>query len=121
MNWFERLHVRGFRRLYDLDLELRPLCVLIGANGSGKTSLLDVFSLLAASAPGKLAEKVSEYQGMSALLTVDWTQEMAFELAMAVPPHKPLVYHLSVSATAMAYEILEEKLTEQRSGHRIPF
>src|SRR5436190_12206726 len=101
MSRFEYLHVRGFRRLHDLELELRPLCVLIGANGSGKTSLLDVFSLLAASASGKLAEKISEFQGMSALLTVDQAQEMSFELAMSVPSHHPLVYDLTLSATAV--------------------
>src|SRR4051812_40970782 len=49
MSHFDRIHVQGFRRLVDLDLELRPLNVLIGANGSGKTSSLDVFALLAAS------------------------------------------------------------------------
>ncbi len=40
MEQFERIRVQGFRRLQDLELKLRPLCVLIGANGSGKTSLL---------------------------------------------------------------------------------
>jgi len=121
MSRFERLKVRGFRRLHDLELELRPLCVLIGANGSGKTSLLDVFSLLAASASGKLAEKISELQGMSALLTADRTLEMSFELAMAVPSYNPLVYDLTLSATAVAYEISEELLTQQRSNRPTPF
>ncbi len=54
MTFFERIHINGFRRLTDVDLELKPLNVVIGANGSGKTSLLDVFSLLAASASGRL-------------------------------------------------------------------
>ena len=47
MNTFERIHIQGFRRLFDVDIKLNPLNVLIGANGSGKTSILDVFSLLA--------------------------------------------------------------------------
>ena len=54
MNTFERIHIQGFRRLFDVDIKLNPLNVLIGANGSGKTSILDVFSLLANSASGKL-------------------------------------------------------------------
>jgi AAA15 family ATPase/GTPase len=33
---------------------LKPLSVMIGANGTGKTSVLDVLSLLASSAQGKL-------------------------------------------------------------------
>lgn len=60
MNTFERIHIQGFRRLFDVDIKLNPLNVLIGANGSGKTSILDVFSLLANSASGKLNEFLSE-------------------------------------------------------------
>ncbi|MGA3042353.1 MAG: AAA family ATPase, partial [Bryobacteraceae bacterium] len=46
--------MKGFRRLADVQLELRPFSILIGANGMGKTSVLDVFSLLASSAQGSL-------------------------------------------------------------------
>jgi predicted ATPase len=98
MSRFEQLHVRGFRRLYDLKLELRPLCVLVGANGSGKTSLLDVFALLAASASAILSDKISELGGMSAILTIDRARELSFELTMSVPPNKPLVYDVTLSA-----------------------
>ncbi len=42
----ERITIRGFRSLRDVDLELRPLNVLIGANGSGKSNLLAFFRLL---------------------------------------------------------------------------
>ena len=51
---FLNLTVRGFRRLAKVDLELRPLTVLIGANGVGKSSLLDALSILASSAHGHL-------------------------------------------------------------------
>ena len=40
MSKFEKIAVDGFRRLSGLELELRPLSVLIGANGAGKTSLV---------------------------------------------------------------------------------
>ncbi len=41
----ERIKVRGFKSIRKLDLELRPINVLIGANGSGKSNFLDVFPL----------------------------------------------------------------------------
>jgi predicted ATPase len=63
--------------LIDLDLELRPLNVLIGANGSGKTSLLDVFSLLAASASGGLATKLSELGGITSVLSLDRAKQLS--------------------------------------------
>jgi ABC-type multidrug transport system ATPase subunit len=43
-----RLKINGFKRLREIDLEMRPLMVLIGANGAGKTSLLDAVSMLSA-------------------------------------------------------------------------
>jgi predicted ATPase len=51
---FSRLSVTGFRRLKVLDIKLTPFNVLIGANGVGKSSFLDIFAVLAASAKGTL-------------------------------------------------------------------
>jgi predicted ATPase len=54
MDKFEHISIKGFRRLQNIELEMRDLVVMIGANGAGKTSFLDVLSLLAASASGNL-------------------------------------------------------------------
>jgi predicted ATPase len=62
-NTFENIHVQGFRRLFEVDLKLKPLNVVIGADGCGKTSLLEVFSLLAASASGRLREIMGDLNG----------------------------------------------------------
>src|SRR5437867_9819799 len=105
MSRFEQVRVQGFRRLQDLEMGLRPLCVLIGANGSGKTSLLDVFALLAASASGGLNAKIGEFGGLPAILTRSRTQQMALELSMDVPNHNPLVYKVVLNPSGVAYEI----------------
>lgn len=117
MKRFNRISLKGFRRLHNVELELRPLCVMIGANGSGKTSLLDVFSLLSASASGKLKEKISDMQGLAPNLTEGLAQQMSFQLVMEVPEHAPLVYQLTLAPKGVAYEIVEELLTEQRPRH----
>ena len=75
MQRFLNLTVRGFRRLAEVDLELRPLTVLIGANGVGKSSLLDALSILASSAQGNLSAAVSEMSGLAAMTTYDRTSE----------------------------------------------
>lgn len=41
-----RIHVKGFRSLADVTLDLDGLTVLIGDNGSGKSSLIEVFETL---------------------------------------------------------------------------
>ena len=48
----EKIKISGFRKLYSIDLPMRPFMVLIGANGVGKTSFIDALSLLSASASG---------------------------------------------------------------------
>jgi len=42
----ERIRVSGFKSIRELDLQLRPLNVLVGANGSGKSNFISVFHLL---------------------------------------------------------------------------
>lgn len=75
-----RFHIKGFRRLLDVNLEMRPIQVMIGANSIGKTSLLDALSLLSASAEGKLNQKINEFGGLNSLLTLDRAQELAMNL-----------------------------------------
>jgi len=40
-----KLHVDGFRSIKELDIEFRALNVLIGANGAGKSNLIDFFRM----------------------------------------------------------------------------
>jgi predicted ATPase len=46
-----RLHLKGFKSIRDQELELRPLNVLIGANGAGKSNLISFFKMLNWSIP----------------------------------------------------------------------
>lgn len=120
-NRFQHLGVKGFRRLYDVSLDLRPLCVMIGANGVGKTSLLDIFGLLAASADGHLNERLSDLSGLSSVLTVGRSKNLLLELSMTVPNHEPLIYKLVLGSRGVAYEIREESLTQHRADYSAPF
>jgi predicted ATPase len=46
MNQLTQLHIEGFRSIRRADIELRALNVLIGANGAGKSNLIDFFRML---------------------------------------------------------------------------
>jgi len=111
MGRFGHIEVSGFRRLDGLDIELRDLNVLIGANGGGKTSFLDVFSLLAASASGGLAAKISEWGGINALLTVDRAKRLALELSAVVPP---ITYAMEIAPEGVGHAIASEMLVQQK-------
>jgi predicted ATPase len=107
--------VKGFRHLHDLDLPLGPLNVLIGANGVGKTSTLEVMRLLAASAEGKLQETISVAGGFGSLLTYD-RPEMQLALSVPVENERPLEYELSLQPTnAGGYWLQQEHLSQARN------
>lgn len=58
------LEVRGFRSLRNVALDLPNLCVMIGANGAGKSNLIRFFDLLGWMLKGRhLAEFVEKYGG----------------------------------------------------------
>jgi predicted ATPase len=118
---FEQISIHGYRRLFSLSLEMRPLAVLIGANGVGKTSLLEVFSLLSASAKGQLQSKISEYGGLNEVITRDKSQKLEIGLRMSVPHHEPLEYDVQINPKGQFYEVGSETLTQKNTGYLKPF
>ena len=115
------IQIKGFRRLSNIDLPMRPLMVMIGANGVGKTSVLDAFSLLSASAEGKLNSKLNEMGGLAGVLTQDRADEMCFFVDMEVPGHKPLKYNFHLVPRGQSYSISSEVLSQAREGYTEPF
>lgn len=113
MDRFENISVKGFRRLRDIDLAMRDLIVLIGVNGAGKTSFLDVISILSASANGKLQETLQSKGGLNEILTRGKAQDLTITVSKQVPNRKPLQYSLALSPKGLSYEIREETLTQQ--------
>jgi predicted ATPase len=118
---FKALTIHGFRRLYDVHLPLRPLSVMIGANGTGKTSVLDVLALLARSAEGRLSDALTDLSGIPSVLTYDRADELRLGISMAVHGHEPLEYSLTLRPQGVAYVIGEEKLSQQRQRRPPPF
>lgn len=120
---FSRLHVEGYRRLCDVDLPLAPFNVLIGANGVGKTSVLEVMSLLAASAAGRLDETIRTGGGISSLITLGRQEPLRVQLEMpdADANRTPLKYELSLSTAPLGFRIVSEELTQQLNADPPPF
>jgi predicted ATPase len=113
MNTFNNISVKGFRRLRNIEIEMRNLIVTIGVNGSGKTSFLDVLSVLAASASGNLHNILQLKGGLNEILTRGKAQELEIAVSMKVPERQPLKYSLTLSPKGLSYEIREETLTQQ--------
>jgi predicted ATPase len=115
------IKIGGFKRLKDIDLLVRPFMVLIGANGVGKTSLLDAFSLLSASAAGGLNSKLSQFGGVSSVLTREKAGAVSLFVEMDVPGYRPLRYELNLTPSGVGYAISLEVLSQQRTGYNEAF
>ena len=64
----DRIQIKGFKSIRELDLELRPLNVLIGANGSGKSNFMEVFRLPSQIVEKRLQNYVAKSGGANRLL-----------------------------------------------------
>lgn len=116
----KRIKISGYRKLYDLDFAIRPLNVLIGANGVGKTTLLDALLLLSASASGALSKALSDQGGTANLLTRGKAEEISFSINMVDRGHPPISYDLSLTPNGPGYQISRETLSQDR-GKPAPF
>jgi predicted ATPase len=61
MTRLRRVFLKGFKSIKGMDLELRPLNVLIGANGAGKSNLVSFFKML----NEMMGERLQQYIGTS--------------------------------------------------------
>src|SRR5258708_1610370 len=89
---FRDLQIQGFRRLLDVKIPLRPLSVMIGANGAGKTSVLEIMALLASSARGNLSVSMTDLSGLNSVLTYDRAEDLHLAISMEVSRQEPLEY-----------------------------
>ena len=121
MHKVKRIKIEGFRRLHHIDVDMRPMMVMIGANGVGKTSLLDAMSLLSASATGTLNRRLSEMGGVADVLTRGRTGDISLSTEMEVPDYEPLKYDLHIELRGQAYGIRQETLSQERAGFLDPF
>jgi len=55
----QRVKLKGFRSIQEMDLELRQLNVLIGANGAGKSNLVAFFKMLNEMVGGRLQQFIA--------------------------------------------------------------
>ena len=121
MPQIERIGIQGFRRLKDVNVKMRPLMALIGANGVGKTSFMDGLSLLADSARGGMNRRINEMGGASEVITRGGSEDIVLRADMGVVNHAPLEYYLSVMPQGQGYSITTETLIQSRAGYEEPF
>ncbi len=100
-----------------IELELKPLNVLIGPNGSGKSNFLEMMGFLQA-VPGDLPGMIRESGGFA-----DWIwhgesngSSTEVEVVVAAPSaRKPLRYHLLFDTGSDRLDVIDERLEDTPS------
>ncbi|RKG57023.1 DUF2813 domain-containing protein [Corallococcus sp. AB011P] len=123
-----RLDIAGYRSVRQLHLELGPVTVVVGPNGSGKTNLYRALYLLAAAAEGRLARTLADEGGTSSVMwagprdpkkparmrvTVD-LDDLTYELQCGVVPTSPPQTMFTLDP-----EVKEEHLWAHSGGRRL--
>jgi predicted ATPase len=131
-----RLELKRFRRCSDVAIDLGPLTVMIGPNGTGKSTVLQAFEILGAAANGTLGRTLSGFGGAASLVSQMKPTERAFRpvgpetfsLGIAAPPplslggSAPLRYEIEIGTSGPGYQIVREVLSQQqKKGAASPY
>ncbi|HYD40779.1 MAG TPA: AAA family ATPase [Anaeromyxobacter sp.] len=64
----EQIEIEGFRSVRSVRMRMKPVLVVVGENGTGKTNLYRALQLFHAAASGNLARTIAEDGGMESVL-----------------------------------------------------
>jgi predicted ATPase len=118
----KRLQLRGFKSIKKMDLELRSLNILIGANGVGKSNLISFFKLLNEMMGGRLQAHIAATGRAQSLLHINaqTTRELEAELEFE-DDHIRDIYRMRLSSVVQdTLMFVEETLTYHQSGYSQP-
>ena len=95
------LSVRTFKSLDDVTVDLGLVNVFIGANGSGKSNLLEALGVLAAAADGKVDDQALLARGVRPGLPALYKSAFPARAGERIPPH----LHFGASGAGAKYEV----------------
>ena len=116
MPHIEHFSIRGFKSIRKLEsFELRPLNILIGANGAGKSNLLSLFKMLSALSQRRLYLFVRQEGGPDALLFGGRKLTSKLEVSLSFENNR-YRYEFSLEPTADSVVFSDEKLLPAVDG-----
>jgi predicted ATPase len=83
----ESIEVEGYKSIRAAKIDLGPVNVLIGANGSGKSNLLGVFGLLADLVDQRLQLHIGRQGGADAILHFGRKKTSSLRISLGFGPH----------------------------------
>lgn len=109
----KRIVLKGFKSIKEMDLELHPLNILIGANGAGKSNLVSFFKLLNEMMAGRLQLYIGQSGRAQSLLyfgpkvTLQIEAQLQFEVENGEDTYSMRLFHAAGDTLIFADETLE--------------
>jgi len=114
--------LNGFKSIKTMDLELRPLNVLIGANGAGKSNLVSFFKMLNEMMAGRLQPYIGTTGRAQSILhfgpkvTLQMEAQLEFEVDNGVDTYAMRLFYAAGDTLVFA----DESLSFFRTGYPRP-
>ena len=118
----QKVTLTGFKSIKSMDLDLRPLNVLIGANGAGKSNLVSFFKMLNEMMAGRLQQFVATSGRAQSLLhfgpkvTPQMEAQLEFEVDNGVDTYALRLFHAAGDTLVFA----DERLSFRQTGYTRP-
>src|SRR5580698_7851439 len=114
---FQSIELENLLSFKHVELELKPLNVLIGANASGKSNLIRAFGLLRALSKDMSAE-IAEGGGIRGWINQKTRGTARIATLLDLRAH---AYQISFRELAQSYEVVDERLDQQlRTSFTLP-
>jgi len=123
----EKLKIRNFKALQDVEVrDLPNMCVFLGANGVGKTTLFDVFGFLSDCLKNNVKTALNKRGGFNEVFSRNSDGDIEFEIKFRNEPVdgaiQPLItYELAISSVENQPIIKREILSYRRGQYGKPY
>jgi predicted ATPase len=114
----ESIRIRNYRALKEVELsDLPPVSVFIGANGTGKSTLFDVFGFLHDALLHNVRQALARRGGFAEVVTRGEVGPIEIELKFR-QPGEPLVTYLLRIGLADGMPVVEREVLKYRRGQK---
>ena len=118
----QRLLIRNFRVLHNVEFRsFSPITVLIGENGSGKTTVIEALSFIFDCFTMGLQKTWDKYGGAKGIRTLSEEGPITIEIECKMSDYDSITYHLSIDEENRRPIVIEEWIESRSESEDSPF